>query len=149
MEPGIVKNSVMLGFLFVLAWIDWKKRELPLTLLGMFACCGILLELMDSGVSWKGMLGGALVGGILLVAALFTGESVGTGDALLFCAAGIYLGVWQNLLLLFLSSVCAAVCAMILFLKKRCSKKARIPFVPFVLTADVLMQALTKQGGFG
>ena len=106
-----VQECMLLGFLLILAWIDWKKREIPLLFLGIFAGGGCLAGWLSETLQWKEMMGGLLVGGILLLGALASRGSIGTGDALAFCASGIYLGFWQNLLLLFLSAVCAAGCA--------------------------------------
>ncbi len=136
----MIQECVLLGFLFVLAWTDWKRQEISLIVVALSGCCGILLRRTAGDFQWEQIAGGMLVGAGLLLWALCTRESVGTGDALLFVSTGIYLGLWQNLLLLFLSSLCAAACGLILLLKKRCTKGGRIPFVPFVLAADVLME---------
>lgn len=136
-------QGVLLGFLFILAWMDWKRQEVSLLILGMAGGCGLLICWGTGDLQWYSLFGGILVGGVLLLAAVFTRESLGTGDALLFCVTGIYLGFWQNLLLLFLASLCAAVCALVMFLQKKVRRHERIPFVPFVLAADVLMQVLS------
>ena len=138
-----VQECMLLGFLLILAWIDWKKREIPLLFLGIFAGGGCLAGWLSETLQWKEMMGGLLVGGILLLGALASRGSIGAGDALAFCASGIYLGFWQNLLLLFLSAVCAAGCAGVLLLLQKCTKKGKIPFLPFVLAGDVLMLALS------
>lgn len=136
----VIQECVLLGFLFVLAWTDWKRQEISLIVLALSGCCGILLRRAEGNLQWEQIAGGMLVGAGLLLWAFCTRESVGTGDALLFISTGIYLGLWQNLLLLFLSSLCASACGVILLLGKRCTKNGRIPFVPFVLAADVLMK---------
>ena len=86
---------MLLGFLLILAWIDWKKREIPLLFLGIFAGGGCLAGWLSETLQWKEMMGGLLVGGILLLGALASRGGIGAGDALAFCASGIYLGFWQ------------------------------------------------------
>jgi high-affinity Fe2+/Pb2+ permease len=52
---------------------------------------------------------------------------------------GLFLGIWENLVLLLLASVLAGIgSAVLLFFRKK-KKKERIPFVPFVFTAYVLL----------
>ena len=130
---------LLLGFLFVFAWMDVKKRELPLILLGICGAAGILVLLCTDTFSLTGMLGGIGVGGGLLLCALGAKESIGSGDGLLFCVTGIYLGLWQNLMLLFCAVVICAGFGLVLLIGKKCSRKQSLPFAPFVLAADVLM----------
>lgn len=143
-EKQMLQECVLLVFLFVLAWTDWKSQEISLIVLALSGSCGILLRRMAGNFQWEQVAGGMLVGAGLLLWAFCTWESVGIGDALLFVCTGIYLGLWQNLLLLFLSSLCAAICGLVLILMRKRTKSERIPFVPFVLIADVLMQIWIK-----
>ncbi|MCD7981894.1 MAG: prepilin peptidase [Clostridiales bacterium] len=130
---------LLLGFLFVFAWMDLKKLELPLLLLGVCGAVGALVLLGTDTFSLKEMLGGLCVGGGLLLCALGTKESVGSGDGLLFCVTGIYLGLWQNLMLLFFAVVICAAIGVVLLTGGKCSRKQSLPFAPFVLAADVLL----------
>ena len=75
----------------------------------------------------------------LLLYSLVTHESIGYGDGCLFVMTGLFLGIWENLVLLLLASVLAGIgSAVLLFFRKK-KKKERIPFVPFVFTAYVLL----------
>ena len=68
-----------------------------------------------------------------------THESIGYGDGCLFVMTGLFLGFWENLVLLLLASVLAGIGAAVLLFFRKKKKKERIPFVPFVFTAYVLL----------
>lgn len=142
-EQEMIQEVVLLVFLFILAWMDWKRQEISLLILGAAGGCGLLIRWAGDNLQWKAVAGGLLVGCVLLLGAAVTKECIGAGDGLLFCVTGIYLGFWQNFLLLFLASLCAAVCALVFLIRKKFGWQGRIPFAPFVLTADVLMMLLT------
>jgi len=135
----VTGKCVLLGVLFVFAGMDVKKRELSLLLLGICGAFGVILFLMTDELLWQELLGGLCVGGGMLLFALVSKESVGVGDGLLFCVTGIYLGLWQNLLLLFGAVLFCAAAGAVLLLRKKCTRKQQIPFAPFVLIADVAL----------
>ncbi len=135
----MIADTVLLCALAVFARADIKKKELPLPALGVCAAVGVILFLTTDELSLSGVLGGMCVGGVLLLCALISRESIGIGDGLLFVVTGIYLGLWKNLILLFLAAVTCAVVGLILVLAKKCTRKKSLPFAPFVLAADLVM----------
>ncbi len=136
-------NIVLLCALAALSRFDIKKKELPLPLLGAGAAAGLIICLTTGEPSLYGMLGGICIGGLLLLGALVSRESIGIGDGLLFVVTGIYLGFWENLVLLFLAAAACAVTGLILMLAKKYTRKHSLPFVPFVLASDLAMLMLT------
>ncbi len=138
----MLTNCILLLALFALAWTDMKKQEFPLPLLGVCAAAGVLLCLITKEPSLSGVLGGICVGGVLLLCGLAGRESIGLGDGMMFLVTGIYLGLWRNLMLLFFASLSCAAVGLILVLSKKCARKQRLPFAPFVLVSDVVMLAL-------
>ncbi len=137
-----VEQTVLLGFLYVLAVADLKKKEIPLVLLGSCGAAGVVFSWQSSAMSLAEMAGGICIGGFLLLCALVMKEGVGVGDGLLFCATGVYLGMWQNLFLLFLSTLLCAAAGGMLVLRKKCTRKESLAFAPFVLVANVGMLLL-------
>lgn len=135
----MLSSCIVLGFLAVLAWIDMKEKELPLLLIVILGGAGIPLFFWTTPFSWKSLVGGVIIGALVLLCALLTQESIGAGDGILLCATGVYLGVWQNLILFFFATVLSAAAALFLLIRKQCDRKQRIPFVPFLLAADVIM----------
>ena len=117
-----IRMIVLLVSLFLCAWIDWKTERVSVPLLLLGGMAAVLLHLFAQEES---------------VFYLMTGMSV--GDGCLFVMTGLFLGIWENLVLLLLASVLAGIgSAVLLFFRKK-KKKERIPFVPFVFTAYVLL----------
>jgi len=134
MERFIIKGSMCV----LLAWnaaLDFRKREVSLRSLAVFAAAGIVINLWLKYQSIWLLLGGVGVGVFLLLTAFVTKEAVGIGDGLLLCVTGIYLGFWENLRLL-----CTGLVFCVLFLGaglvlRRLRRTDRFPLVPFLLLA--------------
>ncbi|MDO5146485.1 MAG: prepilin peptidase [Eubacteriales bacterium] len=110
---------------FVLAGILWWAVTLPF--LG-----GSVMENLK-----EGLCGGLLIGGVVLLTALcmdwlLKKETMGGGDIKLLFMVGLYVGVWQGLLLLFLS------CLLGLALSFG-TRQNRIPFGPAIGAAACLV----------
>ncbi len=138
----MIGNCILLGVLALFAWIDLKQKEFSLLLLGASAALGFLLFFVTDNGSLFGVLGGMCVGGVLMLCTLASRESIGLGDGLLLVVTGIYLGLWENLVLLFLAAAFCAATGLILVLMKKCTRKQTLPFAPFLLVSDVAMMAL-------
>ena len=113
------------------------KQSVPLLLLG--GMTAVLLHLFAQEESVFYLMTGMSVGIVLLLYSLVTHESIGYGDGCLFVMTGLFLGFWENLVLLLLASVLAGIGAAVLLFFRKKKKKERIPFVPFVFTAYVLL----------
>jgi leader peptidase (prepilin peptidase)/N-methyltransferase len=93
------------------------------------------------------MAGGMAVGGMLVLASLLSGGKIGIGDGVVLTVSGIYLGLWDNLWLLMLSSFLLVAVAVGVWITKQKDKKDEIPFVPFVFLAYLLYLGI--KGGTG
>mgnify|MGYP000008897687 FL=1 len=134
-----IRMIVLLVSLFLCAWIDWKTERVSVPLLLLGGMTAVLLHLFAQEESVFYLMTGMSVGIVLLLYSLVTHESIGYGDGCLFVMTGLFLGFWENLVLLLLASVLAGIgAAELLFFRKK-KKKERIPFVPFVFTAYVLL----------
>ena len=135
-NAGRNKDDCFIGQ-FVFLCMDRLENSVPLLLLGGMAA--VLLHLFAQEESVFYLMTGMSVGIALLLYSLVTHESIGYGDGCLFVMTGLFLGIWENLVLLLLASVLAGIgSAVLLFFRKK-KKKERIPFVPFVFTAYVLL----------
>lgn len=115
--------------------LDWKRQEISLWSLVVFGTFGIFLNVSMTYQSFWEIAGGVGVGVFLLVIAFLTKEAVGFGDGLLLCVTGIYVGIWENVSLLFIGLLLCALLALgcLLFHKRGLSD--RFPLVPFLLLA--------------
>lgn len=143
-----IRMIVLLVSLFLCAWIDWKTERVSVPLLLLGGMAAVLLHLFAQEESVFYLMTGMSVGIALLLYSLVTHESIGYGDGCLFVMTGLFLGIWENLVLLLLASVLAGIgSAVLLFFRKK-KKKERIPFVPFVFTAYVLLLLCMEGAGY-
>ncbi|MCR4610625.1 MAG: prepilin peptidase [Lachnospiraceae bacterium] len=135
----------LLGLLGVCGFEDIKIKRIRLVVVNLFAILGIVFHLVYERISWLDMLGGAAIGIVLLIIGYFSKEKIGYGDGLLFMATGIYLGFWNNLALLWMSTALAGIYGLIMLLFKKKKKSSEIPLIPFVLATYVV--SLIINGG--
>ena len=109
----------LLGLLGICGFEDYKLKRIRLVVVNCFAILGVVFHLIYGRISWIDMLGGASVGVVLLVIGYLTKEKIGYGDGILFVATGIYLGFWNNLILLWLSTSLAGIYGIVLMLLKK------------------------------
>ena len=128
----------LLGLLGVCGIEDVKLKKIRLFVVNAFAILGVIFHLIYERISWLDMTLGALVGVVLLVIGYFTKEKIGYGDGLLFVATGIYLGFWNNLVFLWLSTSIAGIYGLVMMLLKKKKRDSEIPLVPFMLAVYVI-----------
>ena len=130
--------------LIVLAFLtreDIRKQELPLPVLAGFGAAGLMRFFFVHPFPAASLAGGMALGAVLFLGSLFTKEAVGKGDGLLLCAIGVWLGFSQSLRLLFFASILSAAAALFLLLAAKKERTQRIPFVPFLLGAYLIVLA--------
>jgi leader peptidase (prepilin peptidase)/N-methyltransferase len=130
---------VLLAALFAMAMIDYRKHTVMVYLAVCIAVIGVLLRIAFNEIEIYDTLAGASIGAALLIISYITGGKVGAGDGIVFVTTGIFLGFWQNMELLMVSLWMASLVALFLLIFGRKSRGAKIPFIPFVFTAYVVM----------
>lgn len=134
----MIRKTIVLLLLAVSSMEDFRRMKIYMPPLYAALALGMLWALLGDSALFLYRLAGLLSGGLLLLLAFFSQEAIGLGDAVLFLALGIWLGLWESLLLLTASLVLAALAGIFLWIRKKSMKQA-FPFVPFVLIAYVLM----------
>lgn len=125
---------VLLGIAGV---IDWKKKEMPVYLLGIMTGVIVLFSMLCQEIDVWYRVTGALLGVVFFVISKFTKESVGYGDSWLILILGIHMGILQVLQLLFAASLMSAFFAIFYLWKRRWKRSETLPFVPFLAIAYV------------
>lgn len=115
---------------------DLINRTIVLRFNFAFVCIGIPVFIL-SGRSLPDLLTALIPGAFLLVFSILSGGSIGLGDAVVLLVSGCFAG-WRHVLVssfsgLLLSSVFASF--LLIFGK---SRKSRFPFIPFLLTGEIL-----------
>ena len=135
-----MEQGILLGMLGLYAVEDIRRRHITLPYLIIFGLLGIFLHMYFKDTSVVSILSGVAVGLGLIVLSVLTRGSIGMGDGFLFLVTGIFLGGGQNISLLMVSLLYAALFSLgVLVLGKRNGKKKEIPFVPFVFLGYATM----------
>lgn len=143
-----METGCLMGLLAFLAVEDWKSKKIPMVPVLLCGILGMVFHLIFKERSIWDILGGLLLGVLLYFISVITKGKIGKGDGFLFMVTGVYIGFWNNLILLWLSCVVAGVIGIAIIVWKRKSKNYQMPFVPFVLLSGCIMVFLGG-GTFG
>ena len=137
------KAVVLLAGLYISAWIDLKREIIYVPLIVCMGIIGVICHIfLQENTIWN-LMSGMLIGVILLLGGIWSGEKIGYGDGVIFIMTGIFLGFWGNMLLLVIASILAGVtCTGLLLAHKKC-KEEQIVFVPFIFISYVILLILT------
>jgi leader peptidase (prepilin peptidase)/N-methyltransferase len=86
-------------------------------------------------------LGGAAIGGFVILTSMITSGKIGLGDGILLCITGLGLGFWGNLELFCLALSLAAGLSIMLLIFRLADRKKSIPFVPFLFVGYLILIA--------
>jgi len=128
---------IMLGCLLILSIMDLRTRKislLPVLLLGLFA---MGYRFWENESLWE-VLTGMLPGGVLLLAAWVTKESIGYGDGIVLLVVGVFCGIKKTVAILGISLILAALMAMLLLVLRRAGRKTELPFLPCLCSGYLL-----------
>jgi leader peptidase (prepilin peptidase)/N-methyltransferase len=130
-----VANWFVLILLAVASVIDWRKREIPMSLLFIMSAGVTIFAIYCKDITiWYRLAGGAL-GIMLFVVSTVTKEAIGYGDSWLILLLGVQLGILRVLQLLFAASLLAVIFAVFYLWVRKWNRKATLPFVPFLTIA--------------
>lgn len=134
----MIENAVLLGGLAVLAYRDWKEKQIYIYIPFLLGIVGLTLHLFLHKNSMADILAGIGVGAVFILISWIGKGCIGAGDGTVLMATGIFLGFWGNLQLIFVAFLLAAVAAVILLITKRKGRKDSMPFIPFLFLAYLL-----------
>lgn len=128
-----------LSFVFgILSIIDWKRKWFKRSEL-LIAVLGILVAGIFADITVWNRLAGGLLGCILVGFSVLSGEQLGKGDAILLLFCGCAAGIYYVTALLTLTFCMVAVIGGILLWCKKIRKTTRLPFLPFLFAAQLIL----------
>ncbi len=136
-------------FLGLTSFDDIKTKQIRILEVVAFGLLGIVLNVINKTNSWISISGGMMIGGLIFLFAILSKEKIGKGDALIIMAAATYLGFINTIILVWISSVLAAIGGVIILKKYKHGPETEIPFVPFLLSGFLIMYAVSILGGLG
>ncbi len=125
----------------ITAYMDWKERKVYLNVLLVGGLAGMLCCFFWESPDLRERFGGIMIGLAILGAAWVGKGCIGSGDGLVLVVSGVFLGFWENLRLLLFSLLLAGGTAIFLLCIKKSERNQRMPFLPFLLAAYLLMAA--------
>lgn len=126
-----------LGILIIVSVIDIKYRKIPVQVLAAMSAGAFLGQCLCRREDIILIAGGIATGAVFLLVSRVTEEGVGYGDSLGILSLGIYTGLWNLLEILAGAFFLLALCAVIVLVRKRMSRKHSLPFYPFLTAAYI------------
>lgn len=118
---------------------DVRKREvriISILAMGAVALCGCLTRINQN---WYGTLGGLFIGICMIGISLISQEQIGKGDGMVIAALGMLCGVRNTLGMVCFASLFMLLPAFVVMVKKKGSKKTRLPFLPALFLGYILV----------
>lgn len=148
-EVCLLEKICLIILLGIGSHFDIRYRIVIVKNLLYFAMAGVLIRGIElfynisllGKESFLSLAGGIIIGLVVLGISKLTKNGIGTGDGLLLCVTGVYLGFWKNLEMFFMALCLAAACSALLLITKRAGRKTQIPFVPFLGIAYLILLA--------
>lgn len=127
-------NIIVLSYLFVNAWTDWKKREINILYTVIFSLVGIIYkQIMQGKYNWYGMIPGM----VLWIFSFLWKNHIGAGDGVIVMFLGWMCGITLACNVLMRGLVLAVGVGAVCCLKEK-RINVELPFVPFLLGSYML-----------
>lgn len=143
----MMETMSLMGILGYFSIKDIREKQIGVVPLIFSAIAGMLLHLRFERITIWSLLGGIGVGLGLYGISIATREKIGKGDALLLAVTGIFLGFWDNLILLWMASLVAAAAGLAAIFIFHKGRKYELPFIPCVFLSFLMYLALIANGG--
>jgi len=124
--------------LLTVTFTDLEKEKIPNSVILIGSIAGLYMSLIFWPLNFINSLIAFLAGGGIMIfwavtgKLLFKKESIGAGDIKLVAMTGIFLGLQNILLALFLSFLLASFVGIFMILIKKARMDSRLPFAPFL-----------------
>jgi prepilin signal peptidase PulO-like enzyme (type II secretory pathway) len=132
--------------LIVMGYVDIKKKSISIWMLSLFLCISIVLESINILCFNKTTMIEnyilILVFTCILSLVSYLTRCLGLADCIIVFSIMIMHDFFVGLVLLFVSSLIAAVFVIIGLCLKKISKKGSIPFIPFLCVSSIIIFTL-------
>lgn len=126
---------------------DIKTREVRVIEIVIFGMLGIIFNIICRPYSMVSIAGGVGIGLLILIFSLLTRGKIGAGDAYIIMVTGLFLGFINTAILLWVSSILAAIYGICMVRICGRSMRMELPFVPFLLIGYLLLNMMRILGG--
>lgn len=127
--------SIVLGILSI---IDWKRKYFTKRELYIVAVVVLICSTVTEVSGWN-RIAGSCLGIVLVVFSILSSEQLGKGDAFLLLICGCAAGIYHMTALLTITFGITSMIGSFLLWCKKIKKTTRIPFVPFLFVAQLIL----------
>jgi len=130
--------TILSVLLLTVTFTDLEKGKIPNSVILIGSIAGLYMSLIFWPLNFINSLIAFLAGGGIMIfwavtgKLLFKKESIGAGDIKLVAMTGIFFGLQNILLALFLSFLIATIAGISMILLKKARMDSRLPFAPFL-----------------
>lgn len=127
-----ISQIICLGILIGMSVTDLKCRKVSGEILAVAAIGAVVFQIFcGRGNIW--LSGGGMAVGLCFIGiSKLTGEGMGYGDSIAILILGIYLGIWELLVVLAGAFVFLMIAAMCTLVRHKMSASCTLPFFPFL-----------------
>ncbi len=144
---GLTNQFISMAFI---AWLlisisvyDIRNHEVPIDAIILGCIIGILMVLLNPNLIWQDALIGCIgIGGSLAIISRLTRGALGIGDAFVIGAVGLVMGYKMALAILLYGLVLSGLIGLILLTFHKVNRKTKLPLVPFLLAAYILLMVV-------
>ena len=139
-----VNEVICLLILLFFSIMDIQMRKVSVYMLAAAGAGSILYQLLAGKMNLWLLAGGCLIGVSFVLLSKITDEGIGYGDSIGILVLGIFLGFWRGLTVIstaFFLLLCVLIPVM---WKKRMSRKAALPFYPFLTGGYLCLMIMEK-----
>lgn len=129
-ECQMAEYCISLLFLALMAREDIREKRISAYKIAGFAGAAVLYLMAEGQLDWGEIMRSLLPGGLLLLLAFLTRESIGYGDGAAVAALGLWTGGWFAMMTVATGIMFAGAYGVVCLFRK---KKELIPFLPFLL----------------
>lgn len=131
-------------FLILASWQDLKSRRISVWLYLVFQIIGIIMNFIWKDIRWGEAAAAMIPGVCLLMLSCLSRGAIGMGDGLFFIVSAIFLGFWTSIALLLFGLMFCSACSLGIVCWGIAAgvnvRKKRLPFLPFLLPAWILVR---------
>lgn len=134
-------SIVLTIYLLVISVFDIMRKSISFGLLMVGGILGLavgVVRVYRMNISWN-MLLASILPGIIFLLISFLSHMMGYGDGIVLCGVGGVIGFRKCLALMGISLFLMALFCIALLLMKRVTKTTRIPYIPFLLIAFLIL----------
>ena len=141
-ERKRVIHGAVITMLTVETISDIRTKTISVIRLIIYLVLAIIINLISSYQPVWSMIGGMAIGLVMLLYAKLSHEGIGYGDAAIFLVVGAFIGISDNIKLLFFSLIAASIGAVLSVIIRKNGLRSQIPFIPFVLGTYLVLTIL-------